>query len=160
MRTNSLKNNLAFKRSNSKISVLCFKESPEEEPSKKEFLNICEEGTLHSAGHSVLDFAVNDDFLFTSSTDSRLKIFSLESLNLVAETCLETLATTLAVFDAKNDPEQLSLHLHYQVGANFTFLALGMVNTLSIYKFDMRYFSLSHTVSHFEPRECIGGISV
>lgn len=157
LRTNSLKNNLAFKRSNNKVAVLRFKDSPEERPVKIEFPNICEESSIESAGHLVLDFAVTDDFLFTSSTDSMLRIYSLESQSLVAETCLETLATSLAVFDAKNDDEQLSLHLHYQVGANFTFIALGMINTIAVYKFDMRFFTLSHTVSHLEPRDCIGG---
>ena len=45
MRTNSNKSNLAVKRSNSRISVLCFKDAPEEDPVKKDFLKICEDGS-------------------------------------------------------------------------------------------------------------------
>lgn len=107
----------------------------------------------------MLDFAVTNDFLVTSSTDSRLKIYSLESDSLVAETYLETIATTLAIFEPKNDKDQMYLFKYFNVGANFTFIALGMVNTLAVYKFDMRFLTLAHIVSYFEKREYVGGIA-
>jgi len=100
---------------------------------------------------------VTEDFLFTSATDSRLRIFSLESEALVAETYLETIATSLAVFEPKNDEDHIQLNTYFQVGTNFTFLVLGMVNTLVVYKFNMRFFNLTHTVSFFERREYVGG---
>jgi hypothetical protein len=102
---------------------------------------------------------VTEDFLFTTATDSRLKVFSLDSESLASETVLEIIATTLAVFEPQNDEEQVTLYKHFQVGANITYVVLGMINTISVYKFDMRFLSLTHMVSYFERNEYVGGTS-
>lgn len=104
----------------------------------------------------ILDFGVSEGYLATSSTDFKLKIFNLHHRKLDLSIYLESMATCVVVFECLECPEKKDIEI-FGLGKSYTYIALGMINSIAIYKFSLRHKTISHLVTIFERKTSVNG---
>lgn len=97
----------------------------------------------------ILDFAVTNRYLATTSTDFKLRIYDhstgrLEYTGYIegSQNSYSGLATSICLFE--NLESEIDISSTDRLGTDYTYLALGMMNTTIVYKYDFRYKTLSH----------------
>lgn len=96
----------------------------------------------------VLDFAITKTHLFTTSTDSRLKVWNFRKDKLVGDFVIEGLGIAIAVLEyvypTKKPGERFEDEIDEPTCRDFTFLAIGLINGFTVYQFDYRLNTLTH----------------
>lgn len=96
----------------------------------------------------VLDFAITRTHLFTTSTDSRLKVWNFRKDKLVGDFVIEGLGIAIAVLEyvypTKKPGERYEEEIDEPTCRDFTFLAIGLINGFTVYQFDYRLNTLTH----------------
>lgn len=136
LRTDLLKNNLACKSSNQSISYY------QRENGQNEMKLVGNMEKIIPAHHCILDFAITDRYLATASTDFKIRIYDLITKKLDFSGYIEGLATSICLFE--NLEPKLEISSTDRLGTDFTYIALGMVNSTVVYKYDFRYKAMSH----------------